>query len=390
MVKTYVYVPEFITVHLGRPNAAAENVTVSFPSYIKNVASSEIYPTWPNASLRANIYAQITFALNRIYTEWYRSRGYPFDITNSTQYDQAFVKGRSVFSSVGAIVDEIFNRYVVRQGQQNPYFTEFCNGTTVTCAGLSQWGTVELAKQGYTPYNILQYYYGDDIDIKTAPVMPYSESYPGYPLRLGSTGRSVELVQRQLNRVAQNYPAIPMTYPVDGIFGANTEASVKKFQEVFGLTADGVVGPATWYKLSYIYSSVKRLAELYGEGVALSEVPKQYPDAITLGRTGREINVLQYFINVLAAFYEEIGPVPQTGVYDEETRQQVINFQRLAGLEPDGIVGEKTWDEIVDANTGIFDSVPLHYFTGEEQRMTGRFPGYDLKEATADAGTGNI
>ena len=171
MVKTYVAVPEFITVHLGPPDSAAENVTVSFPEYIKNVASSEIYPTWPENSIRANVYAQVTFALNRIYTEWYRSRGYPFDITSSTSYDQKFIKNRNIFENVSEIVDDIFNRYVVKQGSQNPYFTEYCNGTTVTCSGLSQWGTVSLANQGKTPYEILQYYYGNDIDIKTAPIL---------------------------------------------------------------------------------------------------------------------------------------------------------------------------------------------------------------------------
>ena len=383
-MKTYVYVPEYITVHLGKPDAAAENVTVTFPDYIKNVASSEIYPTWPDASLRANIYAQVSFALNRIYTEWYRSRGYPFDITNSTQYDQAFVKGRSVFASVSRIADELFDRYVARQGQQNPYFTEFCNGTTVTCSGLSQWGTVDLARDGYTPYGILQHYYGDDIDLRTAPVMPYMESYPGYPLRRGATGRSVELIQRQLDRVTWNYPAIPSPSSADGIFGAKTEQSVRSFQRVFGLEADGVVGSATWYRISYIYVAVKRLAELYGEGVELSEVPKQYPDAISLGRKGREVTVLQYFINMLAAFYEILPPVAMTGEYGAETRDAVMDFQEAEGLEPDGVVGEKTWNAIYDDYLGILRTVPARCF-GAGGAPGGNWPGYELKEANADA-----
>ena len=159
------YIPETIVVHLGTPNSNAANVSVTFPDYIKNVASSEIFPTWPEAALRANIYVQISFALNRVYTEWYRSRGYDFDITNSTQYDQAFVYGRDIFANIANIVDEVFNNYVVRRGSVEPLFTMFCNGTTVTCDGLSQWGTVPLANRGYTPYEILQYYYGNDIDI---------------------------------------------------------------------------------------------------------------------------------------------------------------------------------------------------------------------------------
>lgn len=181
-------IPETITVHLGPPNSPADNVTLSFPDYIKNVASSEIFPTWPEAAIRANVYAQVTFALNRVFTEWYRSRGYPFDITSSTQYDQAFVYGRDVFNNISNIVDEIFNNYVVRRGTVEPLFTQFCNGTSVTCQGLSQWGTVTLANRGYTPYEMLQYYYGSDIEIvRNAPVEPFIGSYPGTPFGIGTS-----------------------------------------------------------------------------------------------------------------------------------------------------------------------------------------------------------
>ncbi len=180
------YIPETITVHLGLPDQPAENVTVNFSDYIKNVASSEIYPTWPESAIRANIYAQISYALNRVYTEWYRSKGYDFDITNTTQYDQYFVKDREVFKNISRIVDEIFNNYVVREGSVSPLFTAYCNGTTSRCDGLSQWGTVTLAEQGYTPLEILQFYYGDDIAIiENAPIRPNVESYPGFPLKLG-------------------------------------------------------------------------------------------------------------------------------------------------------------------------------------------------------------
>ena len=190
-------IPENITVHLGAPSSSAQNVTVPFVDYIKNVASSEIYPTWPEEALRANIYAIISFALNRIYTEWYPSRGYNFDITNSTQFDQAFVPDREIFENIIYIVDDIFNDYVVRQGSIEPLFTQFCNGTTSTCDGLSQWGTVSLAESGYTPYRILQNYYGNDIGIvEDARVGEAGESYPGVPLRLGDAGNNVRLVQR--------------------------------------------------------------------------------------------------------------------------------------------------------------------------------------------------
>ncbi|MGN1119214.1 MAG: peptidoglycan-binding protein [Oscillospiraceae bacterium] len=223
----YPYIPETITVHLGPPQSDAQNVTLSFPNYIKNVCSSEIYPTWPEVAIRANIYVQVTFALNRVYTEWYRSRGFDFDITSSTQYDQAFVYGREVFGNVSRIVDELFNNYIVRRGSVAPLFSAFCNGTTVTCEGLSQWGTVSLANQGYTPYQILQYYYGEDIDIvRNAPISPYIETYPGVPFGFGATGSPVRQIQQELNRIGNNYPAIPKIVPANGIFGESTAEAV--------------------------------------------------------------------------------------------------------------------------------------------------------------------
>ena len=186
-----VVVPEYITVHLGSPGSNAKNVTVPFVDYIKNVASSEIYPTWPESAIRANIISQISIALNRIYLEYDRSRGYDFDITNSTQYDQAFQYGRDYFGNISQIVDEIFNTYVVKQGTVQPYYTEYCDGINVQCPGLSQWGTVTLANRGYSPYEILQYYYGDDIDLRRADAAPAFQTYPGVPLRVGDVGNNV-------------------------------------------------------------------------------------------------------------------------------------------------------------------------------------------------------
>ncbi|MBQ5649615.1 MAG: spore cortex-lytic protein, partial [Clostridia bacterium] len=182
-----VTVPETITVHLGRPTANAQNVTVPFADYIKNVASSEIYPTWPENAIRANVLAQISYALNRVYTEYYRSRGYEFDITNSTAFDQSYVPNRDIFENVSRIVDDVFNDYIVRQGQVQPLFAQYCDGREVSCSGLSQWGTVTLANNGLSPYEILQSYYGNDINIIfDAPIGNAEESYPGIPLRLGS------------------------------------------------------------------------------------------------------------------------------------------------------------------------------------------------------------
>ena len=269
-IVNYPYIPENITVHLGPPNSPAENVTVPFIDYVKNVASSEIFPTWPESALRANIYVIITYALNRIYTEWYRSRGFDFDITSSTQYDQAFVKDRDIFGNISDIVDEIFDSYVVRRGSIEPYFTQFCNGTTVKCSGLSQWGTVDLANRGLTPYEILQYYYGDDIDIvMNAPVAGIEESFPGYPLRLGDSENNVKVIQTELNRISENYPAIPKISPVNGVFGTSTENAVRKFQEIFDLPATGVVDKATWYLIKRYYTAVKKLTELISEGIPI-------------------------------------------------------------------------------------------------------------------------
>ena len=226
------FVPQRITVHLGSPDSYAANVTVPFSDYVKNVASSEIYPTWEESALRANIYAIVSFALNRVYTEFYRSRGYDFDITSSTAIDQAFVNGRSYFENISKLVDELFNDYLRRPGFVEPLAAKFCNGTTVTCEGLSQWGSQNLAQEGYTSTQILRSYYGNVEIVNNAPIRGISSSYPGTPLRRGSTGPNVVVVQVELNRIAQNYPAIPKLVSVDGIYGSRTEASVRRFHRM--------------------------------------------------------------------------------------------------------------------------------------------------------------
>lgn len=370
------YIPETITVHLGTPDSGAADVTVSFPDYVKNVASSEIYPTWPESALRANIYAIVSFALNRIYTEWYRSRGYNFDITSTTQFDQKFINGREVFENISQLVDELFNDYVRRQGSVEPLFTSFCNGTTTTCAGLSQWGTVSLAEQGMTPYEILQYYYGDDIDIvKNAPVKSSQPSYPGFELKLGDAGNEIKLMQVFLNRISRNYPAIPKIAEVDGIFGANTEEAVRKFQEIFSLDQTGVINESTWYKITYIYTSVKRIAELNSEGVSMEEVALQFTEDIRLGMQGRNVRELQYYLAVIGAYYEAVTPVQITGYFDEETERSVKSFQRVFGLEQTGIVDRETWHDLNRAYQGIVDSVPF-----DSSASVALYPGTVLKE----------
>lgn len=355
-----VVIPNPITVHLGTPDAAASNVQVSFPDYVKNVASSEIYPTWQDSALRANIYAIITFALNRVYTEWYRAKGYPFDITNSTAYDQAFIYGRPIYDSISRIVDEIFNEYVRRQGQQAPYFTSFCNGTTTTCRGMSQWGTVTLAEQGYTPIRILRYYYPDDVEIaETNIITNMLTSYPGTPLRVGSTGLDVQTIQTYLNRIRRNYPAIPAITDAVGTFGDSTRAAVTKFQSIFGLAADGIVGKSTWYKLSSLYTAVTRLAELNSEGTNLGIGTVPPAAVLRQGSRGQDVITLQYLLDVISEYYPDIPAVTQDGIFGAGTKQAVIAFQRRMGLTADGIVGPATWNALYRTYRGIGQNVPV-------------------------------
>lgn len=352
-------VPEFITVHLGKPNAAARNVRVPFAQYIKNVASSEIYPTWPENALRANIYAEITFALNRVYTEHYRSRGYDFDITNSTQFDQYYVEGRDIFENISRVVDDIFNDYVVKQGQIQPYFTQYCAGT---CEGLSQWGTVALANQGYTPYRILQYYYGNDIDIvKNAPIKSNTPTYPGTPLRLGTGGEEVIEIQRELNRIAANYPSIPKISGSRGYFEQTTQNAVRQFQHIFNLESDGVVGKDTWYKIKRIYNGIKGLSELYSEGITISEAERKYERVLKKGSRGPSVKILQYYLCFLSYFNLKLPYVAVDGIFGDETRDTVLAFQSLYGLDVDGIVGRDTWDMIQNAYAGVLTSLPDEY-----------------------------
>ena len=347
------YVPQRITVHLGAPNSNAENVTVSFSDYVKNVASSEIYPTWDESALRANILAIVSFALNRVYTEFYRSRGYDFDITSSTVYDQFFVNGRSYFDNVARLVDELFNDYLRRPGFVEPLAAKFCNGTTVTCEGLSQWGSQNLAQLGYTSTQILKSYYGDVEIVTNAPIQGITSSYPGTPLRRGFTGPSVVTVQVSLNRISQNYPAIPKIPAVDGIFGSQTEAAVRKFQEIFNLTPDGIVGPATWYALVRIYVAVTNLAELRSQGQRFYVNSWAVTDPIEQGDRGIKVEHLQYMLSILSAYIPEIPPVAIDGVFGNATRTAVIAAQRRFGLPQTGIVDAATWDEIYDQFSGI-------------------------------------
>ena len=347
------YVPQRITVHLGPPSSNAANVTVDFADYVKNVASSEIYPTWDESALRANILAIVSFALNRVYTEFYRSRGYDFDITNSTAYDQYFVNGRSYFDNVSRLVDELFNDYLRRPGFVEPLAAKFCNGTTVTCEGLSQWGSQNLALQGYNSTQILRSYYGNVETVLNAPIRGITSSYPGTPLRQGSTGPNVVVLQVALNRIAQSYPAIPKIPAADGIFGPRTEATVRAFQRIFGLTADGIVGPATWNAVVRLYTAVTRLAELRSQGQQFYAINWSPPNSLQVGNSGEKVRQLQYMLAVLSSYISAIPPVSVDGVYGPATRAAVLASQRRFGLPETGAVDARTWDEIYDQYSGI-------------------------------------
>lgn len=395
------YVPQRITVHLGAPSANAENVTVSFVDYVKNVACSEIYPTWEEGALRANILAIVSFALNRVYTEFYRSRGYDFDITSSTAYDQFFVRGRSFFSNVSRLVDELFNSYLRRPGFVEPLAAKFCNGTTVTCEGLSQWGSQGLAQQGYNSTQILRSYYGDVEIVSNAPVRDYVSSYPGTPLRRGSVGPNVVIVQTELNRISQNYPAIPKVAAVDGIFGARTENALMAFQRIFDLNPDGVVGPATWYALVRLYTAVTSLSELRSQGQKFYTIAWNQGQPISPGDRGIRVEHLQYMIRVLSAYISQIPSVTVDGVYGSATRSAVLAAQGFFRLPQTGTVDLVTWDEIYDQFAGIENAslrdlerfpytsavinqtLPRNRYS-RTSAMT-QFPGYDLSMNNQDA-----
>ena len=345
-VLSRVVIPKNITVHLGRPAASARNVTVSFRDYIANVASSEVYPTWPEQALRANIHCQISLALNRIYTEWYPSKGYSFNITNSTSYDQYYVHGRTVFQVMVKLTDDIFNTYIRKTGTVNPYYAEYCDGKSVTCPGLKQWGTVTLANQGRSALSILKYYYGQNIEIvRTNNIQSIPQSYPGSPLQQGDRGSAVFTLQRQLNRIAKDYPFLGKL-TVDGIFGARMADTVKRFQKQFSLTADGVVGRQTWYKISYIYVSVKDLAELTSEGETSSGTLSDGSwggTTLRQGSTGSAVEQLQFWLNTLAQYDAGIPSTAVDGVFGSRTAAAVRAFQRREGLTVDGVVGRTTW-----------------------------------------------
>ena len=389
------YIPASITVHLGPPDSPAENVTVPFPDYIKNVASSEVYPTWQPSALRANILAQVSFALNRVYTEYYRSRGYSFDITNTTAYDQRFINGRNTFENVDAMVDQLYTTYIRREGYAEPLAAHFCNGTTTTCDGLTQWGSQELAEAGYNSVEILETYYGNDIQLVTgAPTREIQPSWPGAPLQAGDQSAEVLVAQVMLNRIARTYPAIPRPLDADGVFGAATRTAVRQFQQIFDLPATGIIDRATWYKLVMLYTGILRLAELDSLGQQFFRLNFRFRHVISFGTAGEEAALLQYLLAILSQFYLSLPNVAIDGVFGSETLAAVKALQQDAGLEQTGVVDQATWEEIIRRYIGIDRAVLStgEYFDFQSAGGTvspqvlqdilaadpGRFPGVPL------------
>lgn len=367
-----IAVPTEITVHLGTPDEQAEDVTTPYLDYIKNVASNELYPTWPESALQANIHAITSMAMNRIYTEWYRSRGYNFDITNSTQYDQAYVHNSGIFENIAAIANTVFSHYIVREGQIQPYFAQFCDGRITVCEGLHQWGTVDLANEGYSPLDILKYYYGDDIQIVTnAPIANVEDTYPGEPLRRDDSNLDILKMQFFLDRISKNYPAIPKIQRIDGYFGEGTEAAVREFQRVFLLPVTGFIDEGTWYRIIRIHSAVTKLSELTGEGILSSELERISSGVLLEGDVRPSVEIVQFALNILAAYYPSIPEIPITGIFDDTTRNAIIEFQKTMGLPATGAADLETLRAMSNATTGILETLPPEAVSVPFVRWTG-------------------
>ena len=375
MAVRFPVVPNNITVHLGAPDEAARDITIPFTDYISNVASSELYPTWPRNALIANIYAIISFAMNRIYNEWYRSKGYNFDITSSPMYDQSYVENRSTYEVIDNIVEEIFNNYVVKGNQVQPYFTRYCDGRVTTCDGLSQWGSVSLANQGKTPLQILKYYYGDDISIKyDAPVGDLLEGFPGFDIGVGYVGNPVLAIQRDLRRIRKNYPAIPDISTTLGIYDEETENAVRKFQQIFNLPVTGIVDKGTWYKIKYVYTSVKKLSDLYSEGLSEEEVTFLYTDRLDYGDTGIEVEYIHYFLDAIAFLDKDIPRLPTNSIYNNNTITMVKAFQKKYNLPVTGVFTYSDWTALKNVYRMILKSFPSEY----QDYVNDLYPDYFL------------
>lgn len=312
-----------------------------------------------------------------MYSEYYRSRGYDFDITGSTASDQSFVNGRDIFDNISRIVDGIFNDYIVRRGSVEPLFAAYCDGERVNCNGLSQWGSVSLAQRGMSALDILKYYYGSDIElVEDAPIGERTESYPGRVLSFGSAGNEVRSLQIRLRRISTNYPSIPKIPSADGIFGTETVRAVEEYQRIFSLNVDGLVGRATWYSVLRIYNAVKRISELSSEGIPLEDVTDIFDTELSVGDRGTDVRELQYFLTFVGIFNDYIPRLDIDGVFGAATESAVRAFQRAYGLRETGRVDSADWEVLYSAYRGMTASLDasalpreLALYPGTPQRL---------------------
>lgn len=354
-MKEKLTIPETITVHMGNPDSDAADITVNFPDYIKNVVSSEIYPTWPEAALRANIHAIVTFALNRIYNQWYRSRGYDFDITSNPEYDMSYIEGRNIYQNISEITDDIFNEYISRNNSDEPIFPEFSDGNEKTCDGLLQWNSTVLANEGHSPYSILERYYGDDIDIKSTAA-DVSNSLPKeISLTDGSSGERVLMLQQRLNCVSRYYTDIPKIPALNALYDKVTADAVRKFQRIFRLPVNAITDTATWYRIAYIYSNIRRMEEFFRKKDGALGAIRQHPGKLSQGDEGAAVRALQYILSILGMFYDTILPVDISGIYDHATTAALRSFQKTHGLPVTGVMDRVTWQELMRAYIPLED-----------------------------------
>lgn len=368
------HIPAFITVHLGPPDSPAPNITIPFTDYIKGVASSQILPGWPDNAIRAAIYPMVSFALNRIYNNYYRSKGYNFDITSSPQYDQLYVYGGDLFANINRVVDQQFNRYLVRPGAVEPFLAPYCSDPNVECDGFPLWGGAALAQRGFTPYQILTTYYGNNLNIVTdVPFDSDIRPFPGIPLMRNMTNNDVRTLQIMLNRISSNFSSIPNIYPIGGYFGSNTEDSVKRFQSLFGLTSDGVVDSATWYQIANLYYNLQQITRVASEINTLENTISTVPDILSEGQSGNIIRLLQSYLYMIGFYINEIPIVTVNGLYDSATKDAVTAFQKYFGLNPTGIVDRETWAAIYNTYKAIVRSLSTSLI-----KFIKFYPGTDL------------
>lgn len=364
-----IYIPQDITVHLGAPSDVnASNVTVPFIYYLNNVASGEIYPTWPDSALRANLLAQASFVLNRVFTRWYRDKGYPFDITNNTAYDQYFVPGRAIYENISRLIDELFTNYLVIGNSTEPFLAIYCNGYTTSCKGLSKWGSVAVSNKEYNTRQILREYYGDNIEVDSTDFIENVDGmYPGEILMTGSKSPEVKTLQRKLNRIRANYKSIPVLSVIDGIFGDETKAAVIEFQKIFNLDPDGVVGKMTWDRIALVYSAINKFSELNTQPIKIqNDIPDAY---LSLGSTGDSVLELQNLLRIISGYYSSIPYILNDGIFNSETQKAVMAFQKYFGITADGVVGKETWSALYNVFLGI----------AAAQGVNIEYPGYALK-----------